>query len=435
MSAQVSFGIGINCSSCCTTGLKQLIGSKLWVGFPQQFNFPGFKDNWSSGVWTNGGNFVAGDLATLQIPSGTSAGYPYPSYYTAYICIQSISGSTSNPASDKTHFSVWDYTTGGAPPYGGPSSWPAATSTSHGFGVRQVWSSDGGSLSAKLTLTTTTDIADPSGTYTGTYVNTWTFPHIFDSTQATIIQTGPDPSTFPQYDFRPSIFFIFTPFSGYTVVGGQVVGGPTTANTIPALVSITGTSSSLTFVFIVFPGTADEFGHNPGPAAPCVVTQTITLSGGSYTAAQATADALKLREVIPFSQVPVNQSWTVTLAANGNVIHTINNSVSELNSITQSSFPCAFYNKPGVGPVETYGTPISFPNSINAVALAGPPLSTSNFQASFAKAEVPVTGNYCTLNFNCPVAHCSSGTGSATLLPTTDAPNTAVAIYASCHCT
>ena len=60
----------VPCCQECNVA-KQIAGSKLWIGYAQAFNFPGFVDNFSgwfgggTGSWANGGHFAAGDALVV----------------------------------------------------------------------------------------------------------------------------------------------------------------------------------------------------------------------------------------------------------------------------------------------------------------------------------------------------------------------------------
>ncbi len=119
---------------------KQIVGYKGWLGWAGGFAFPGFKGNWvypvtyAGGVPTNSGpgswtfaadggaitgstaNFAAGDLVLREFePAGPLTDYltgiaqSYPKYWTVYICTSAITGSTTDPALDSTHFEAWDF--------------------------------------------------------------------------------------------------------------------------------------------------------------------------------------------------------------------------------------------------------------------------------------------------------------------------------------
>ncbi len=86
MSAQVNFGIGVNCTTCCggaapcTCGTaKQIVGVKHWLGYSGSFNFPGFKACWMYGVYDSDGAYepTTGhwiyNVGSLQLDGGSMA--------------------------------------------------------------------------------------------------------------------------------------------------------------------------------------------------------------------------------------------------------------------------------------------------------------------------------------------------------------------------
>ncbi len=142
MSAQVNFGIGVNCATCCgaapcTCGAgKQIIGTKLLVGTVSSFAHPGFKANYESG-WTlsvtngsfsytctgtigyvfNPGDLVVGLAQSARTLTDYLSGltYSYPKTYIVYICTSTCQGANASGAnysgdpSTSGYFTVYNY--------------------------------------------------------------------------------------------------------------------------------------------------------------------------------------------------------------------------------------------------------------------------------------------------------------------------------------
>jgi len=445
----------VPCCQECNVA-KQIVGSKLWIGYAQKFNFPGFKDNFSgwygggTGTWANGGNFGVGDLATREVESQSGGGITYPAYYYVYICIAAVSGSTADPATDTTHFQSWNYdvTGAGASP-GGPSGWPTAL----GIGARQVWTSSTDTAYFELTVTTEfdncpsigpdgypyTDIygdhlyygwndtgqnaftkaCEHAGSANSPFVYAWTLPARYDGTAATF--TGP--SNAPDSD-ESLLLFPALPLTPVMYNGGDTLQQLQTRGLdLPRLVSLTGSDTELTFVFAIWINDYIGPGYTAVYGAPATVTQRLQLGGSTYTLGEVAGDAATLRDstaagAATFSSIAWGTSWTNTWNAGGGVVATQNFAFSVENAIT-----CAC----------KVGTEIAWAAAVNG-------LQTSGVTSCYcSKAQVNVCGNYCTRTYNCPTVTCVSGSAGST--PTAveiDAPGSpgeSTGVYANCSCT
>jgi hypothetical protein len=438
----------VPCCQGCNVA-RQIVGSKLWIGYAQSFGFPGFKDNFSgwwgggTGTWAGGGNFAVGDLATREVPSQTSydGSVTYPAYSYVYQCIAAVSGSTADPAMDTAHFQPWNYDVTSGASAGGPSGWPGALN----IGTRQVWTSSTNTSYFELTVTTAfancpsvpgtgwydsvhdttwpwNDIGQPAfnlacehvDSANSPFVYEWTFPNRYDGTTAALAGPGAAPDANQGLLLFPAI--PLTPL---------MQNGPDALNQLfanrfdlPRLVSLTASSTSISFEFGIWINDTIGPGYIPVGGAPATVTQTLTLGGAAYTLAEVAADAVTLRDATSFSSLAWGTSWTNTWNTGGAVVSTQNLAVSVEDSIT-----CAC----------RIGTEIQWAAAVNGLFTSG---VTSCYGS---KAQVNVCGNYCTRTYNCPTVTCVSG--SAGSAPTTveidppGAPGESTGIYANCSCT
>jgi hypothetical protein len=438
----------VPCCQGCNVA-RQIVGSKLWIGYAQSFGFPGFKDNFSgwwgggTGTWAGGGNFAVGDLATREVPSQTSydSTITYPAYYYVYQCVAAVSGSTTDPATDTAHFQPWNYDVTSGASAGGPSGWPAALN----IGTRQVWTYSTDTSYFDLTVTTAfancpsvpgtgwydsvhdttwpwNDIGQPAfnlacehvDSANSPFVYDWTFPSRYDGTTAALAGPGAAPDANQGLLLFPAI--PLTPL---------MQNGPDALNQLfanrfdlPRLVSLTASSTSISFEFGIWINDAIGPGYIPVGGAPATVTQTLTLGGAAYTLAEVAADAETLMGATAFGSLAWGTSWTNTWNTGGAVVSTQNLAVSVEDSIT-----CAC----------RIGTEIQWAAAVNGLFTSG---VTSCYGS---KAQVNVCGNYCTRTYNCPTVTCVSG--SAGSAPTTveidppGAPGESTGIYANCSCT
>ncbi len=439
---------------CCNNGCniaKQIVGSKLWIGFAQQFNFPGFKDNFSgwygggTGAWASGGNFAVGDLATREVESQTGGGITYPAYYYVYICIAAVTGSTADPHTDTAHFQPWNYDvtgSGGSP--GGPSGWPTALA----IGARQVWSSSTDTAYFELTVTTEFDNCPSIGPdgypYTdiegdhlyygwndtgqnaftlacehvdganSPFAYNWNFPNRYDGTAATF--TGPGSA--PDAD-QSALLFPALPQTPLMYNGGDTLNQLQTRGLdLPRLVSLTASDTSLSFVFALWINDAIGPGYQAVYGAPATVTQTLQLGGSTYTLSEVAGDATTLMGAANFASIAWNTSWTYTWDTGGALVSTQNLAHSVETDVTGGL---------------AVGTTITWGAAVNGLYTTG---VTSCY---CSKAQVNVCGNYCTRTYNCPTVTCVSGSAGST--PTAveiDPPGTpgeSTGIYANCGCT
>lgn len=428
---------------------KQIVGSKLWIGFARQFNFPGFKDNFSgwwgggTGTWANGGNFAVGNLATREVPSQTSGDgtITYPAYYYVYTCTAAVTGSTTDPGTDTAHFTPWNYdVTSGASP-GGPSGWPAALA----IGTRQVWTSSVDTAYFELTVTTAfanCPSIPASGYYDSDWDTTygwndtgqaafnlacehadsanspfaydWTFPARYDGTTAAYTT----PSVAPDTD-QALLLFPAIPLTPLMYNGPDALN-QLQAHTfdLPRLVSLTASATSLSFEFGLWINDAIGPGYVGVYGAPATVTQTLTLGGAGYTLAEVAADAETLMGATPFSSLAWNTSWTNTWNTAGAVVSSQNLASSVETAIT---CPCRI------------GAEIPWAAAVNGLYTGG---VTSCY---CSKAQVNVCGNYCTRTYNCPTVTCVSGSAgsspTAVEIDPPGAPGESTGIYANCSCT
>jgi hypothetical protein len=446
----------VPCCQQCNVA-RQIVGSKLWIGFAQQFNFPGFVDDFSGwwglppghGAWANGGNFAVGDLATRSAPSVSGGGFTYPAYSYVYRCIAAVAGSAADPATDSTHFAPWDFNVTGAASPGGPSGWPPALN----LGRRQVWTSSTDTAYFELTVTTAfancpsigpggyptsvdgtpftapwNDVGQPSFTKAYEHVDSanspfaydWTFANKYDGTVATYTP----PSNAPDI-YQTACVFPAIPLTPLMYNGGDSMNQLQTHGLdLPRLVSLTASATSISFEFGIWINDTIGPSFLPVYGAPATVTQTLTLGGSSYTLSQVASDAATLRDstvagAATFSSIAWGTSWTNTWDTHGNVVSTRNFGFSVENSIT-----CAC----------RIGTEIPWAAAVNGLFTS--PGTTSCY---CGKAQVSVCGNYCTRTYNCPTVTCVSGSAGST--PTTveiDTPATpgeSTGIYANCSCT
>jgi hypothetical protein len=454
MSVQVSFGVGINCATCCASPgpvcptAKQIVGSKLWIGYAQSFGFPGFKDNFSgwwgggTGTWAGGGNFAVGDLALREVPSQTSydGTITYPAYYYVYQCVAAVSGSTTDPATDTAHFQPWNYDVTSGASAGGPSGWPAALN----IGTRQVWTYSTDTSYFELTVTTAfancpsvpgtgwydsvhdttwpwNDIGQPAfnlacehvDSANSPFVYEWTFPNRYDGTIAAL--TGPTPP--PDTD-QALLLFPAVPLTPLMQNGPDALNQLFANNfDLPRLVGLTASATSISFEFGIWINDTIGPGYIPVGGAPATVTQTLTLGGAAYTLAEVAADAVTLRDATSFSSLAWGTSWTNTWNPSGglvttqNLVHTVETDVTGSLAV---------------------GTTITWGAAVNGLYTFG----VSSAYASKCQV-IPCAGNYCKRDYTLSSVTCYNHTADGTTAYEYDTPSTPgyqTGLYNACIC-
>jgi hypothetical protein len=194
----------------------------------------------------------------------------------------------------------------------------------------------------------------------------------------------------------------------------------------PILAQWSFSSSALSFTFgawtiltgISYSPAAGAGGTRTGNAAtnPGTITQTIELTGNTYTLEQVGADAMALMNATAFSSIAWGTSWTNIWNASGAVVSGRNPNGATGTHITASC---------------RAGTELQWGCAVNGCLTIG----VTQCYASRALADV--CGNYCQRTYACPTVTCVSGKvdgyGPVELEP----PGTAgesTGIYANCSC-
>jgi hypothetical protein len=473
---------------------KQIVGQKNWQGWAGHFAFPGFVAMWNyaytypdpgspyivggSGAWNFGScaggaltgsaaNFAAGDLVLREFPTigpltdyFTGIAQSYPNFYHVYICTAAITGSTTDPATDSTHFQPWDFLTfkfvgstwthPNGEPAGGPSNWPLEMAARAVFAVATdtaqfdltitteldnfpLYPATFSGLSAKLGTTndTANSLADETvqeASASGTFTYDWTFPNRYDGTTATYTPPGTLPSTeqahyiFPAVPLQKPIGFIPNYPGDGSVDSVLKIDASPPAIYRYSLVSWSFSSTTISFEFAAW-SYADDVEFNiflehfgPLASAPGTITQTLTLGGTSYTLTEVAADATSLMGATTFDSLAWGTSWTNRWDHTGALVSTQNFAFTVANAITCS---CAV------------GTEVKWGAAVNGLFLSG----VTYCYAS--KALVDVCGNYCQRTYNCPTVTCVSGNvdGFAPVeIEPPGTPGESVGIYAGCQC-
>jgi hypothetical protein len=420
--------------------------------------------------------FAVGDLVLREFPPigpltdyFTGIAQSYPCFYHVYICKAAVTGSTTDPATDSTHFYPWDFCVfyvndsgqliwhggggayyDGAEPAGGPSGWPlemgsravfAVTTDTAQFDLTITTELDNfplypatlSGLSAKLGATndTANSLADETvqeASASGTFTYDWTFPNRYDGTTATYTPPSPLPSTeqghyiFPAVPLQKPIGFIpHYPGDGSVDSVLKIDASPP-AVYYYSLVSWSFSSTTISFEFAAWSYADDvefsiELEHfGPLASAPGTITQTLTLGGTSYTLGDVAADAATLMGATTFASIAWGTSWTNTWDHTGALVSTQNFAVTAADAIT-----CAC----------KVGTEVKWGAAVNGLFLSG----VTYCYAS--KALVDVCGNYCQRTYNCPTVTCVSGNVDGFAPVEIDPPGTpgqSIGIYARCQC-
>jgi hypothetical protein len=418
------------------------------------------------------GNFNQGDLVVLEWPAIgpiedtlTGINQSYPKKYRVYVCIAPVTGSTTGPDADTAHFAAWDFKRFnfggpggtlqdvGGDDDGGPSGWPMS------MGSRLLGGFTVDTAHLEVTVTTTlanfplypatvsgmtallgsvNDTANvfPAGSTilptaaSGTFAYQWQFPNNYDGTTPTYTAPGTAPTTAQSNGLFPIVTYGYGNVSDaddgmcewqpyidgtYTL---QYVLVLRNAPAEPAhLVSWSFSSTALVFEFAAWSWSA---GEHQLASAPGTITQTIALTGATYSLSDVAAQATTLMNAVAFGSVAWGTSWTNAYDHTGALVTTQNVAFDVTNSITCS---CRI------------GTEVKWGAAVNGLFLTE---STDVGVGLYcSKALVDICGPYCQRLYNCPTVTCTSGTVDGFAPVEIDPPGTAgesQAIYASCQC-
>jgi hypothetical protein len=439
-------------------------GSHAWSGFAG-LNFAGFVDtftmdpldgspgqgqfeasgSWSSsGKWSAGG-FAVGDLVVVAIGIGTPGGFNQTNFgnlssvatvYCPCKCIVALdnSGTPTNPMTDSTHWTPWDFNVVGAAEASTPTDWSAV------IGIRSV-GEDSSASAAFLNLTITDEFSNfppiapggsPPFTFGGAYLSdienaadatftrTWTINQYTGNVSTS--STGGTPSS-----AQSDLMFPFVPTALGIAMGSNNAGSQVT-NKFSFLTAWAFSANSVSFTFAVWPN--EGWPGMPGSPTPwgalpaaSTITQTIAVSG-EYDLSNAISDCAALLGGTSFAAMSWRTKATCAYDAGGS--GSINVATSALASTANANTTCG-------------GSPASAATGYASNSITG------GVNISMSTALVDVCGPYCTRTYHCtaatPVVDCASGTvdGYAPVtIPTPAIPSgeTAVQTYLfpNCQC-